>query len=175
MPTPNPEVAALLAWSEEFEAGMVNDPALVDGRLAPGERVAARSAPITSVTLEVKREGAEVTGVGSTGSMLATDRRVLLEVPGGDTLSWSWADDVDRVTPLRNFLGAMWTPSDARYQAGVRLEGLVLPEFARGADPMPPAGAALRSLWVKVQAAWRASQPGGLDAWRAEFRRRYEG
>ena len=62
-----------------------------------------------------------------------------------------------------------------RYQAGVRLEGLVLPDFARGADPMPPAGAALRSLWVKVQVAWRASQPGGLDAWRAEFRRRYEG
>jgi hypothetical protein len=174
LPAANPEVSALLAWSEEFEAGMVNDPALLDGTLDRGERVAVRGAPITTVRLEVKREGPAVTGAGSTGSMLATDRRVLLAA-GGDIMSWWWARDVGEVTPLRNYLGVMWSPSEARFEAGAGLEGLVLPEFARGDDPLPPADAGLRSLWVKVQVAWRASQPGGVADWRAEFSQRHRG
>jgi hypothetical protein len=172
---PNPEVAALLAWSRDFEAGMVNDPALVDGTLAPGELVAVRAAPITAVTLEVRPERPVITGVGATGVMVATDRQVLLFVADAEPLAWSWADDVGAVTPLRNFLGAMWTPSDARCRAGARLEGLVVPEFARGDKPLPIADEAVRTVWVKVQVAWRATQPGGVDAWRVEFRRRYGG
>jgi hypothetical protein len=168
-------VAALLAWSKDFEAGMVTDPAAADGTLNRGETVAVRATPITAVTLDVQREGAVVTGVGETGAMLATNRRVLLLVPDGQTLAWSWADDIGQVTPLRNFLGAMWSPSESRYDAGVRLEGMVLPEFARGDGPLPAADAALRSLWVKVQVAWRSSQPGGVGAWRTEYRRRYPG
>jgi hypothetical protein len=168
-------VAALLAWSKDFEAGRVSDPAATDGTLNRGERVAVRAAPIAAVTLDVQREGAVVTGVGATGAMLATNRRVMLLVPDGQTLAWSWADDIGQVTPLRNFLGAMWSPSESRYDAGVRLEGLVLPEFARGDGPLPAADAALRSLWVKVQVAWRATQPGGVSAWRTEYRHRYPG
>jgi hypothetical protein len=168
-------VAALLAWSKDFEAGTVSDPAATDGTLNRGERVAVRAAPIAAVTLDVQREGAVVTGVGATGAMLATNRRVMLLTPNGQTLAWSWVDDIGQVTPLRNFLGAMWSPSESRYDAGVRLEGLVLPEFARGDGPLPAADAALRSLWVKVQVAWRASQPGGVGAWRTEYRQRYPG
>jgi hypothetical protein len=168
-------VTALLAWSKDFEAGLVEDPAVTDGTLRRGERLAVRAAPITAVTLDVQREGAVVTGVGATGAMLATSRRVMLLVPGGQTLAWSWANDIGQVTPLRNYLGAMWSPSERRYDAGVRLEGMVLPEFARGDEPIPAADAALRSLWVKVQVAWRATQPGGVGAWRTEFRRRHPG
>lgn len=154
---------------------MVNDPALVDGSLTPGELVAVRAAPITSVTLDVQREGAVVTGVGSTGSMVATNRQVALLVAGGEAVTWSWVDDVGQVTPLRNYLGVMWSPSESRYEVGVRLEGLVIPEFARGDQPLPDADAALRSLWIKVLVAWRATQPGGVGAWRTEFRRRHPG
>jgi hypothetical protein len=168
-------VAALLAWSKDFEAGRVGDPAATDGILNRGERVAVRAAPIAAVTLDVQREGAVVTGVGATGAMVATNRRVMLLIPDGQTLAWSWVDDIGQVTPLRNFLGAMWSPSERRYDAGVRLEGLVLPEFALGDGPLPAADAALRSLWVKVQVAWRASQPGGVSAWRTEYRQRYPG
>jgi hypothetical protein len=168
-------VAALLAWSKEFEAGLVNDPAATDGTLNRGERLAVRAAPITAVTLDVQREGAVVTGVGATGAMLATNRRVILLVPEGETLAWSWADDVGQVTPLRNFLGAMWSPSESRFDSGVRLEGMVLPEFARGECPLPAVDTAVRNLWVKVQVAWRASQPGGVGAWRTEYRQRYPG
>jgi hypothetical protein len=172
----NPEVAALLAWSEAFEAGAIHETALPDGTLALGERLAVRAAPVTAVTLHVEREGPVVTGVGATGVMVATDQRVVLLAAGGETQPlqhWSWASDVAGVTPLRNFLGAMWTPSPARYQEGVRLEGLVVPEFADGDQLLPPADASLRSVWVKVQVAWRASQPGGVEAWRREFRGRY--
>jgi len=170
---PNPEVAALLSWSAEFEAGMINDPALVDGTLAPDERVAVRAAPVTAVTLRGEQAGPVVTGVGDTGTMLATDRRVLLMVDGGQNVGWSWAGDVGEVTPLRNFLGVMWSPSPARYATGARLEGLALPKFARGEQPLPPPDAALRALWTKVEVAWRASQPGGVVAWQDQFRRRY--
>jgi hypothetical protein len=172
-PASNSEVAALLAWSEDFEAGMFNDPALIEGTLTPGELVAVRAALMTAATLDVQRDGAVVTGVGVTGAMLATNQRVLLQPPGGERVAWSWTDDVGQVTPLRNFLGAMWSPSETRYRTGVRLEGLVLPEFARGETPLPVADAGLRSVWIKVQVAWRASQPGGVRAWRTEFRRRY--
>jgi hypothetical protein len=175
MTAPNSEVAALLAWSTDFEAGMINDPGLVDGTLAPGERVAARAELVTAVTLKVELAAPVVTGVGDTGAMLATDRRVFLMLAGGQTFAWTWASDVGEVTPLRNFLGVMWSPSPARYAAGARLEGLVTPEFARGENPLPRSDPALRSLWIKVQGAWRASQPGGVEAWRDEFRRRYQG
>jgi hypothetical protein len=164
-----------MAWSKDFEAGMVNDPALLDGTLTPGELVAVRAAPVTAVTLDVQRDGAVVTGVGATGAMVATNRQVVLLVAGSAAVTWSWVDDVGQVTPLRSHLGVMWSPSEPRYDAGVRLEGLVIPEFARGAQPLPGADAALRSLWVKVLVAWRASQPGGVGAWRSEFRRRHPG
>jgi hypothetical protein len=173
-------VAKVLAWADDFEAGRVEDPARAAGILEPGERPALRRGPVTAVAVGVVRQGdtvtgVGVTGVGSTGTMLATDRRLLLFCEDGSVQSWDWHRDVDEVTAVAEGVGVEWSPSEARQAAGVRhVEGLVLPAYAHG-DP-PPAAKTRPDLfeWIKVQAAWRASRPGGLAAWRDELGRRSE-
>ena len=68
-----------------------------------------------------------------------------------------------------------WSPSEARWAAGAtRLEGLVVPALVRGKRLDPSEVRVIFPEFMKVQAAWRASQPGGLGPWVAEFRQRYD-
>jgi len=151
----------------------VNGPSLLDGSLEPGERPAVRLGPACAVDLRIDPDGPVVTSAGATGTVLATDRRVVLICEGG-TESWSWSDDVGEVTALRDGLGVAWTPSAARREAGVaHLEGLVVPALATGARPSPAETRTMFVDWMKVMVAWRAYQDGGLARWRAGFRQRY--
>jgi hypothetical protein len=170
---PDSPAAALLSWAADFEGGTVNDPALLDGSLAPGERPAVRLGPACAVDLRIDPDGPVVTSAGATGTVLATDRRVTLIWAGGRE-SWSWSEDVEEVIALRDGLGVAWTPSAARWAGGVdHLEGLVVPALASGDRPAPAETRPLFVDWMKVAVAWRAHRDGGLAPWRAEFRQRY--
>ncbi len=170
---PESPARELLSWAEEFEAGAVNDPSLLDGSLESGERPAVRLGPACAVHLRIEATGPVVTEAGATGTVLATDRRVCL-VGGAITETWEWGRDVDEVIALRDGLGVAWTPSAARLDAGARqLEGLVIPALAAGNRPNPADTRPLFVDWMKVVVAWRANRDGGLARWRAEFRDRY--
>ena len=170
----NPVVASLLAWVDEFAAGLVNDPALVDGSLEPGEHVAVRLGPVVEATLAIAPVPT-VASSGATGILLATDRRIQLLGDGMVNRQWVWATDVGMVVALRDGLGVQWNPSETRWAAGAtRLEGLVVPALVEGRRLEPGEGRVLFPEFMKVQAAWRAHQPGGLAEWAAEFRQRYD-
>lgn len=167
-------VAALLSWAEEFDAGVVNDPALVDGTLDPAEKVAVRVGPVVYAILAIAPEPT-VRSSDATGILLATDRRLRLLVDRAVSKQWTWSEDIDMLTPLRDGLGVMWSPSEAWTAAGgPHPEGLVVPELVKGKRLKPEQMRAVFPEFMKVQAAWRASQPGGLAAWVAEFRQRYD-
>ena len=167
-------VASLLAWADEFEAGVINDPALLDGSLDPGEHVAVRLGPVVEATLAIAPVPT-VASAGATGTLLATDRRVQLLMDGAVGRQWIWAIDVGQVVVLRDGLGVQWNPSDARWAAGAtRLEGLVVPALVRGKRLDPSEVRVMFPEFMKVQAASRAHQPGGLRQWVAEFRQRYD-
>jgi hypothetical protein len=169
-----PVVASLLSWADEFAAGLINDPALLDGSLDLGEHVAVRLGPVVEVTLAVAPVPTVATS-GATGTLLATDRRIQLLVDGALGRQWIWSSDVGGVVALRDGLGVQWTPSESRRAAGAtRLEGLVVPALVEGKGLAPGAVRVLFPEFMKVQAAWRAHQPGGLADWAAEFRQRYD-
>lgn len=170
----NPLAAAMLSWSADFQAGRVADAHVPPATLASGEHLAVRIAPVCEVGLTIEVDGPVVNEVCGTGVLIATDRRVLCGHDDGSNTEWYWARDVDSVTALRDGLGACWSPSAERYASGVHhLEGLVIPALAAGRS-LPPTETRPGFVdWVKVQVAWRASQPGGVDLWRNEFRRRY--
>jgi hypothetical protein len=169
----SPVVASLLSWADEFAAGQINDPALVDGSLDPGEHVAVRLGPVVEATLAVAPVPT-VASAGATGILLATDRRIQLLVDGAVGRQWVWATDVGMVVALRDGLGVQWSPSESRRAAGVtRLEGLVVPALVHGRGLEPSEGRVMFPEFMKVQAAWRAHEPGGLAEWAAEFRQRY--
>jgi hypothetical protein len=170
----SPVVTALLSWADEFAAGLINDPALLDGSLDPGERIAVRVGPVVEATLAIAPVPT-VASSGATGMLLATDRRVRLSVDDMPGRQWMWGTDVGAVVALRDGLGVQWSPSEARWAAGAtQLEGLVVPALVRGQHAKPGDVRALYPEFMKVQAAWRASQAGGLAAWVAEFRQRYD-
>lgn len=170
---PNPVVGEMVAWVADFEAGRVAAEGVPTGVLQPGERLAIVLTPVTAAVLALGPVPT-VSQAGATGTLVATDRRVLLLPAQGDAepRSWSWASDVGEVTPLRDGLGVCWTPSAARHAAGVRhIEGLVVPELTAGGRPAAHPGRFV--AFGKVQAAWRASQPGGADLWLSELRQRF--
>jgi hypothetical protein len=170
----SPIVAGLLAWADEFAAGTVNDPALLDGSLDPGEHVAVRLGPVVEATLAMAPVPT-VASSGATGTLLATDRRIRLLIDTAGPRQWSWATDVDALVAIRDGLGVQWSPSEARVAAGAtRLEGLVVPALVRGKRLTPDEVRVTYPEFMKVQAAWRASRPGGLAAWVAELRQRYD-
>ena len=170
---PDTRARELLSWAEDFEAGAVSDPSLLDGSLEPAERPAVRLGPACGVRLRIEATGPVVTEVGARGTVLATDRRVLL-LAGATTETWAWATDVAEVIALRDGLGVAWMPSATRRDAGVnQLEGLVVPALAAGHRPVPAETRPMFVDWMKVVVAWRANRDGGLDRWRAEFRDRY--
>jgi hypothetical protein len=170
----NPVVAGVLSWAEEFAAGRINDPALLDGSLDPGEHVAVRIGPVVAATLALAPVPT-VASAGATGTLLATDRRVQLLVGGTVDQQWTWSEDVDTLIPIRDGLGVQWSTSPSRLAAGAtHLEGLVVPALVRGERQSPEQVRALFPEFMKVQAAWRASQPGGVAAWATEFRQRYD-
>ena len=170
---PDTPARELLSWAEDFEAGAVSDPSLLDGSLAPGERPAVRLGPACAVRLRIEATGPVVTDAGACGTILATDRRVSL-LAGATTESWEWGTDVTEVVALRDGLGVAWMPSAARQDAGAnQLEGLVIPALAAGNRPVPAQTRPLFVEWMKVVVAWRANRDGGLAPWRAEFRDRY--
>jgi hypothetical protein len=174
--TPSPVVADMLEWADRFERGDLSDPAMVDGTLEPGERFAIRIGPLVEAELEVTPEGPRVLRRGITGSLVATDRRVILEPAEGGVgaRQWRWDADVDGVTMLRAGLGVMWAPSEARHEAGERhLTGAVLDAFAKGEVTAAEGPTELLPMFMRVQVAWRASRPGGLDEWRREFVARF--
>ena len=148
---------------------MVNDPALVDGTLDPAERVAVRMGPLISVGLRPAGTVAAVAAVGATGTLLATDRRMLLLLDDGAVAAeWAWRD-VAEVRFIPSGAGVTLLPTRERFEQGVRVEGVVEPWFARGEPPPPePKVATVLGLW-KVEGAWRSGQPGGLAAWREEL------
>jgi hypothetical protein len=116
-----------------------------------------------------------VASSGATGILLATDRRIQLLVDGAVGRQWLWATDVGNVVTLRDGLGVQWSPSESRRAAGVtRLEGLVVPALVQGRGLGPSEVRVMFPEFMKVQAAWRAHQPGGLAEWAAEFRQRYD-
>jgi hypothetical protein len=170
----SPVVASLLSWADEFAAGLISDPALLDGSLEPGEHVAVRLGPVVEATLAVAPVPT-VASSGETGTLLATDRRVRLLVDGAVGRQWVWATDVGMVVALRDGLGVQWNPSESRREEGAtRLEGLVVPALVQGKGLEPSEVRVLFPEFMKVQAAWRAHQPGGLADWAAEFRQRYD-
>lgn len=168
----------MLEWADRFSKGELSDPSAVDGTLQAGERFAIRIGPLVEADLEVTETGPKVIRAGITGSLIATDRRAILVPADGATAprEWWWVSDVGGVTMLRAGLGVMWMPSEQRHAEGVRhLTGAVLPAFARGQIEAAEGPASLLPMFMRVQVAWRASQPGGLDAWRREFVARYVG
>jgi hypothetical protein len=168
-PRTSPLAGEIFPWIDEFAAGMINDPALVDGTLAPGERVAVRTGPLAAVDLRPSGRDSVVSGVGITGSLLATDQRALILADGGLTREWRWDRDVAGVRFLSHRSGAVFLPTPERYEAGIRLEGIVEPWFARGERPPPSPTREVALAWWKLEGAWRSAQPGGLTAWRTEL------
>jgi hypothetical protein len=166
--------AALFSWSDEFEAGLINDPALVDGTLEPGERVALRLGPVVHVTLAMSPTP-EIASIGRGGTLLATDRRALvLADDGGSPEEWWWATDVLGVTPLPGGIGVSMAPSQSRHDAGhTRMEALVVPQFVEGVPLDPATAKSLMFEFLKVRVASVARQPGAVAAWRTDFRRQY--
>jgi hypothetical protein len=170
---PESPATELLSWADDFEAGAVNDPSLLDGSLDPGEYPAVRLGPACAVALRIEATGPVVTSVGQTGTVLATNVRVHI-IGDGNRSTWMWSDDVGEVIALRDGLGVAWTPSRARLETGVNhLEGLVIPDLAAGKRPAPAETRSMFVDWMKLMVAWRASRDGGLARWRAEFRDRY--
>ncbi len=168
---PNPVMAGLAAWVADFEAGRVVAVPPADGVLQPGERLAVVAGPVTTAVLD-RSPDVSFRQLGPTGTMVATDRRVVLVEADGRMWSWAWATDVDRVSPLGGGWGVFWAPSSARQEAGMRhLECLVTPETAAGARPDLDGERFV--AFAKVQAAWRVTQPGGADLWISELRQRY--
>lgn len=163
---------ALLAWSARFDAGELTDPALTDGALAPGERFAVRIGPVVAADLAVTPQ-VEVSSPGPEGTLVATDRRALVVAGDGSRREWAWDRDVDGVTALAGGFGCMFMPSAARFEAGVKLQGVVLPGYVRGKRPGPADAAAHLMEFKRVEVAWRASRPGGVAAWAEEFQERY--
>ncbi|MGD0834901.1 MAG: hypothetical protein ABSA40_10885 [Candidatus Dormibacteria bacterium] len=160
----------LLIWSYAFEAGELRDPALSDGTLEPGERFAVRIAPVKQVTFSAT-PNLEVATTGATGSLVASDRRVVL-LDGATVLGgWVWEADVSGVTSIHNGRGVLWSPSARRHAEGARrLEGLVVPAYTSHLDRVTRDEVLAGMLqFMKVQVAWRAGQPGGIAAWREEF------
>jgi hypothetical protein len=77
---------------------------------------------------------------GSTGTLLAIDRQVLVLVEDAAPQEWTWSGDVESVTALRDGLGVMSNPSTARYAAAVRTnESLVVPALVQGGGANRPA------------------------------------
>ncbi len=163
-----------LEWSDGFEAGRLRDPSLTDGTLERGERFAVRIGPVRQVTFAATPT-CDVASTGATGTLVATDRRVLLLDGTAIVGQWVWKADVKRVSQLISGCGVLWSPSAERDPEGLLpLEGLVVPSYTSFRDRVP--GAEVRVgelLFMKVQIAWRASQPGGLSAWREDFRAKY--
>jgi hypothetical protein len=165
-------VQGMLDWAALFEAGLLSDPARVDGTLAPGEQFAVRVGPIVAAQLAITPQ-VEVLEAGPVGTLIATDRRAFVLVAGEVARQWEWRTDVARVTALVGGIGAVWSPTPERHAAGVRLEGVVLPGYVAG-ERLPADDARLwMPEFMKVTVAWRAGEPGGVDAWRHEFRRRH--
>lgn len=165
-------VQGMLDWAALFEAGLLPDPALVTGVLAPGERFAVRVGPVVAASLAIT-PAVEVLEAGPTGELVATDRRAFLVAGTEVVRQWDWRTDVDRVTALVGGIGAMWSPTPERYAAGVRLEGVVRSGYAAGEQLSADDARLWMPEFMKVTVAWRAGEPGGVDAWRDEFRRRY--
>ncbi len=169
----SPLVAELFEWAAQFEAGSLSDPALIDGTLEPGERFAVRVGPVTAVEFVVDAPRPDVAAAGPTGSLVATDRRALLQTDGGVALQWGWGTDIEAVTALSGGVGLMWLVKDEDRASGMALRGVVIPAYARGelshSDGAPP----MQAVFKRVEVAWRASQPGGLAAWREQFAARY--
>ncbi len=171
MPSAGP---AVLAWLERFEAGTLSDPALVDGTLDPAERFAARLPGLTAVQLAPADPRPRVTAVGSSGTALVTDTRLLLLGDTGPDREWRW-DQVPDLRFIKDSAGVMLLPTPERFAAGTGLEGLVKPWFARGGRV--PVGASRRTIlgWWMIEGAWRAGRPGGLAGWREELARVFPG
>jgi hypothetical protein len=163
-----------LEWSEVFEAGRLRDPSLTDGTLEPGERFAVRIGPVKQVTFAATIT-CDVASTGATGTLVATDRRVLLLDGTAIIGQWVWKTGVKRVSQLISGRGVLWSASAERDAAGVLpLEGLVDPAYTSFRDRVSRAEMRVGELeFMKVQIAWRASQPGGLTAWREDFRAKY--
>jgi hypothetical protein len=163
-----------LEWSDGFEAGRLRDPSLTDGTLERGERFAVRIGPVRQVTFAATPT-CDVASTGATGTLVATDRRALLLDGTAIIGQWVWRADVRRVSQLISGRGVLWSPSAERDPEGLLpLEGLVVPAYRSFRDRVPVAEArAGELLFMKVQIAWRASQAGGLSAWREDFRARY--
>ena len=165
---PSPLAEEIFPWLDEFEAGMINDPALVDGTLPPDERVAVRAGPLAAVDLRPQGQDAAVGSVGLTGTLLATNQRAIIQASSGPAREWWWARDVNGLRFLPHSAGAAFLPTKARFEEGVRVQGIVAPWYAHG-DPPPGPDRDLILTWWKLEGAWRASQPGGLVAWRQEL------
>jgi hypothetical protein len=173
-------VAEVLAWLDDFEAGMINDPGLVDGTLEPTEKVAVRTGPYTAVGMRPDSEFPTVTAIGPTGTLLGTDRRVLVlgagpgERGGADVLAeWSWSDDVANMRFIREGIGLAWMPRRDDVDPKAPVLGLVEPWYAKRERPdSPPGRLHLVGLW-KLEGAWRANQPGGTARWRQDLSEQY--
>jgi hypothetical protein len=169
-PEPN-NLQRLLEWSYAFEAGDLQDPSLTDGTLQPGEHFAVRIGPVKQVTF-APGATAEEESQGATGTLVASDRRILLLDGTAVIGQWVWQTDVERVTRIANSQGLLWPPSPSKYAAGFhRAEGLVLPGYDPRGDRATLDKVLAREFeFSKVQVALSASQPGGVTAWRDEFR-----
>lgn len=171
--TVSPLVSEMFEWADQFEAGSLVDPALIDGTLEPGERFAVRVGPVTAVEFLVDSPRPDVAGAGPTGSLVASDRRAVLQVPEGKDLEWRWDGDIEAVTALAGGVGVMWMARDGDRPSGMVLGGVVLAAYARGGLSFSEGAPPMLVVFKRVEVAWRASQPGGLAAWREEFATRY--
>ena len=158
----------VLEWSEAFEAGRLDDSAASDGILDPEERFALRTGPLKEVSFV--RGATSVRESGRTGELLATDHRCLLLDGATVTAQWIWSVDVARLAPLADGRGVVWSAPTHGRGGAHHLRGLVVLPYASAREPIPMSEVRAGLLqFMKVQVAWRASRPGGVPAWRAEF------
>ncbi len=164
-------IEELLQWSEIFESGRLRDRSLKDGTLQPGERFAVRIGPVKQVCFALTADST-VESSGATGALVATDRRALLLDGTRIIEELVWSRDIAGVVPLPMYV--VLAPSPERFAAGHGREGLAIPSYTSLRVPIQQGPARTGLLnFTKVQVAWRASQPGGIPAWRYEFQREH--
>lgn len=167
----SPFVSAMLSWSEAFESGRIKDPYLADGTLAPDERFAVRIGALRRATLALSPEP-RVETAGPAANLVATDRPLVFVLDSGVEI-WSSEEDLNRLAPLVG-LGVAWAPTRPDPDGGSSRQAAVVPTLVYGRHPN---GEELRALFpecIKVAVAWRATQPGGVAAWRSEFREKVD-
>lgn len=164
----------MLGWSEQFESGGIKDPYLADGALAPGERFAVRIGPLRRATMVVLSREPQVKTAGPAANLIATDRRLVFVLDGGELETWFWNRDVEQLGAVPDGLGVNWIPTRPDEDGGYSLQAAVVPALVEGRRLSAEEMRELVPEFMKVVVAWRSTQPGGVAAWRGEFREKHD-